>query len=255
MKSSSPKALWPLFLCVSIPVLYVLGPLFVHFPLALLGRFSKISWRLSGKSFCFGVKYLLLFQPWIKLKREFDVPDYNKPIIVVANHKSNLDVFYVLSCLPNIRILSKKVFFKIPFFGIGLWLLKLIPVVNSDFKVYRKALKKVKKALLKEKDPVLFFPEMTRSKEGFKGIGKFSLTPFQTAIETKAFILPTVIVGTDLSWPKGTFGTRFRQPTLIKSLKLIDSSSFDSAKALQSRVKAVMLEELDKQWKNYGYDS
>lgn len=255
MKRSSPKALWPFFLCVSIAIFYTLGPLFVHLPLAILGRFSKTCWRLSGIVFCFGVKYLLFFQPWIKFKRDFDLPDYDKPVIIISNHRSNLDVFYFLSAVPNIRILSKKMFFKIPVFGIGLWLLKLIPVVNYDFEIYREALKKVKQILVKERDPVLFFPEMTRCKEGFIGIGKFSLAPFQTAIESKAQILPAIVVATDLSWPKGTFGGRFREPTMIKSLDLIDSSNFDSARALQIFVRETMIKELDKYWKAYGYDS
>lgn len=227
----------------------------LHIPLALIGRKVKTSWRLAGILFQNGVKCLLFIQPWLKIKRDVKLPKYDRPIVLISNHRSHLDVFYFLSAVPNIRVLAKKSFFKIPFFGLGLKLLRLIPIVNDDFDVYRKALKTAKDVLLNLNDPVIFFPEMTRCEEGFKGLGKFSLAPFQVAFETKATVVPFVILGNDKAWPKGTFGGRFRRPTLLKSLPHVEASDFKSARALQKFVRIEMEEALNKDWDKYYSDS
>ena len=250
METKRTSRIWPTFLCISISFTYLLfTPL--HLPLSLIGRQNLFCWRISGLIFQKGVKFLVFIQPWLNLKRQAPVPKYDKPIIIISNHRSHLDIFYYLSSIPNIRVLAKKKFFKIPLFGIGLRLLRLIPIKNNDYDIYRAALKTAKEVLVTVHDPVIFFPEMTRSPERQKNLSKFSLTPFQVAFETQATIIPSLVIGTDLSWPKGKFTGRFRKNNLLVFLPEVESKSFKSARALQKHVKKLMDEAFANHWNKY----
>lgn len=250
MKTAKVSRIWPGFLCFTISFVY-LSFMPLHAPLSLLGRKSLLCWRASGRVFRRGVQFLLFIQPWLKIKRDFKMPKYDKPIVIISNHRSHLDVFYYLSSVPNIRVLAKKKFFSIPLFGLGLRLLRLIPIKNDDYDVYRAALKTAKNVVTTLHDPVIFFPEMTRSPEGLKGLAKFSLAPFQVAFETKATVVPSLVIGNDLAWPKGRFGGRFRKKTLLLSLPEVNSSSFKSARELQKHVKKLMDEAFAEKWDEY----
>ena len=253
MKSpKAPSPLWPIFLCLSSIGTYSVF-FFPYLPFALLGRRLRWAWRIAGRVFSFGVYCLISMQIWLKISRSFQISkhQYHKPTIIISNHRSHLDVFYYLSLVPNIRVLTKKKFFDIPFFGLGLKLLKMIPVQNNDFKVYREALNTSRSVLLEENDPVLFFPEMTRCEEGFKGMAKFSLNSFQIAKETKATVIPCIVLGTDHSWPKSSFEGHFRKPSFIKSLTPLEAEDFSSARTLQKAVRAQMEETIHTHWDEY----
>jgi len=83
---------------------------------------------------------------------------------------------------------------------------------------------------------VHIFPEMTRCPPGHKGLLPFTLGPFAAAIQEDVVVIPLVFRDTDLAWPKGEAGLRFRQPIVARTLKLVRAKDFASAEDLRTAV-------------------
>ncbi|MEZ5270654.1 MAG: lysophospholipid acyltransferase family protein [Microthrixaceae bacterium] len=115
------------------------------------------------------------------------------PYVVVSNHESFVDIL-LISHLPwEMKWLSKKEMFKIPFAG---WLMRLsadIPLERGDRESAGKAMDLCKVAL-DRKVSVMIFPEGTRSATG--EMRDFKDGAFRLAIETQLPILPLVVSGT-----------------------------------------------------------
>lgn len=115
------------------------------------------------------------------------------PYVVVSNHESFVDIL-LISHLPwEMKWLSKKEMFKIPFAG---WLMRLsadIPLERGDRDSAGKAMELCKVALAK-KVSVMIFPEGTRSATG--EMRDFKDGAFRLAIETQLPILPLAVSGT-----------------------------------------------------------
>lgn len=127
--------------------------------------------------------------------------------IVVANHQSHMDIPVLVNSLPlELRIISKKELFKIPFFG---WGMKGAGILSVDRSNRRKAIETLKKAeqIVVEKNlSILAFPEGTRSNDG--KLQPFKKGPFVLAINTGLPILPVSVSGTRRILPKNSLKFR-----------------------------------------------
>jgi glycerol-3-phosphate dehydrogenase (NAD(P)+) len=140
---------------------------------AWLQPFAHLYWRLS------------------RLGREH-IPD-GGPIIFVANHRSFLDPFIVgLCCRRPVYYVAKEELFKNRFFGWFISSLGAFPVRRgaADTDMIETA-----KAILKRGDPVLIFPEGTRTRPG--ALGKPKRGVGRLALETGAPVVPIAIKGTE----------------------------------------------------------
>lgn len=106
---------------------------------------------------------------------------------------------------------------------------------------------------LRENHTVHVFPEMTRAEFGESQMGRFTLAPFQKAIQSGVPVVPIAIWGTDFLWPKGTYAIASSGPLVVKSLNPIDSRQFDSAANLSSHVKEVLQKEVDQLQAQFPY--
>ena len=133
------------------------------------------------------------------------------PLIVVANHASNLDPPLVAGWLgPNLRrgstVLAKEELFRGP---LGPFLrysgMVMVKTGGSDIDAYRAT-----KAVLDRGDVILLFPEGTRSSTGIVGTGHAGVA--MLAAREHVPVLPVGLSGTDLllgrgrNWPR--IGTR-----------------------------------------------
>lgn len=162
-------------------------------------------------------------QPWFRPQVDIQLPrrPYPKGLLIVANHRSHLDAFIVLSRFAGIRMFAKRSLFFNPFIGPMLWAIRQIPVEQSP-SGFMKALDKVGENL-DQGEMVLVFPELTRCPPGHKGVQSFSASPFQVAIKRGTPILPLAFCNTDGIWPKGDLSIYPKQHVRVKTLPLIET--------------------------------
>lgn len=183
------------------------------------------------------VRLLLRVQPWSKISiTGFEFPR-GRPFLTVSNHRSHLDMFLLLSRIPNIRPMAKAELFHVPFLAVMLRVLKVIRVRTGSIRSYLTAMETATQALVRDGDPVHIFPEASRSPEGTQGTLPFQLAPFRMAMVTKVPLVPVVFTGTDGAWPKGKFSIRFKSPIRLHALEPVDVRDFTSAAELRDEVR------------------
>lgn len=161
-------------------------------------RFAKKTAANWGKRFvgATGNKVKVIY----KDKEAFDNLN-GEPIVVVANHQSNLDIPLILGHLGRpVGFIAKKEMESWPI--IGTWM-KFIHCLFLDRSDARKAVETMRTAVEKIKlgASVMIFPEGTRSETG--EIGEFKKGSFKLAIDSGVKILPVAINGTIDVWKKG----------------------------------------------------
>ncbi len=119
--------------------------------------------------------------------------------VFVSNHESHADPF-LISFLPwEMKWLSKASLFRIPVVG---WMLTLA----GDIPIHRGESGSAKDALaqcarwLERGQPVVIFPEGTRSPDG--KMGQFKDGAFRLALDSGAQIVPIAVCGTRKALPK-----------------------------------------------------
>lgn len=217
----------------------------MYMPFALLGVVWGKSQRVADVILRQGVKWLLLWQPW--LKRDLRIVDPKrllKPgVLMVSNHRSHLDVFMLLSQVTGIRVLAKRsILLALPIAPMIL-LSRQILVKRGDSNGYLRAMDTIR-ARLRRGETVHVFPEMSRCEAGAPGTKNFSAAPFAAALQEGAKILPVVIRGTDSVWAKGESALRRDGKIEMRSLEEIESSKFSSASDLRAEVRRLITEAL-----------
>jgi len=166
--------------------------------------------------------------------------DVRKPYVVVSNHESNFDPF-LLSYLPwEMKYLSKKALFRIPFFGWSMAIVGDVAVDRGDKGSRGNALEGCRR-VLKNRVSVLFFPEGTRSRTD--EMLPFKPGAFRLAIEEGVDILPLGLAGTRDALPKGTWVIApARGHVLIGEPISTAGLTLDDTPALTERVRVIVAE-------------
>jgi len=133
------------------------------------------------------------------------------PVIIAANHCSNLDPVIVGCSYPKrLRYLAKSSLFKVPLLGTLIRWLGAIPVKREDAQGAASALKQLI-SLLESGENVLVFPEGSRSLDG-------KLQPLEEgvamlSVKTNAPIIPV--------WVHGSFSALPKHAKMYKPCKLV----------------------------------
>lgn len=211
-----------------IAMLGSIGAYGIAAPLCILGRLFPPAKRWGTNIMQRGVKLLLDLEPWLYAHVDIRL---HPGALTVANHRSHLDVFLLLSRIPGIRLVCKQELFFVPFLALMLWSLRQIPIRRGRRTSYWWAMDEVRRGL-RAGDAVHVFPEMTRCEPGWRGTQAFHLAPFHVAYTENVPVLPIAIVGTDRVWPKGRFALSFRQPVVVQSLAVLYPRDFSSSQDL-----------------------
>jgi 1-acyl-sn-glycerol-3-phosphate acyltransferase len=122
-----------------------------------------------------------------------------KRTVVVSNHVSNSDVFLIYQLPWEMKWMSKRSLFFVPFIGWLAFFAGFIPVVRGDKASARRALDRSAR-YLDRGVPVFIFPEGTRSETG--EMLPFKDGAFRLAIRSGAEVLPVAVAGTRPALPK-----------------------------------------------------
>lgn len=126
--------------------------------------------------------------------------DRDTPYIVVANHRSNIDIMTLAKALPiPIRFLSKKEVLEFPLLGAAMRGVGMVPL---DREMGRKELASIIRSarlLVSEGRSLVIFPEGTRSLTG--EMLPFKYGAFFIAAQVGCPVLPVAVSGTGAIWP------------------------------------------------------
>jgi len=133
--------------------------------------------------------------------RHFNVPpveEMRRGVLIVSNHQSYLDPILVGMALPmRINYLARESLFRLAPFGLLLRAVGTHPYGRD--RVDRTGLKKAMR-ILRAGEPLLVFPEGTRTRDG--GLGRFQRGMGTLAIRCGVPVLPVCIAGAYESWPR-----------------------------------------------------
>jgi 1-acyl-sn-glycerol-3-phosphate acyltransferase len=119
--------------------------------------------------------------------------DPRRPYVVVANHESFVDILLICHVPMEMKWMSKSDFFRYPFVGWGMRLVRDIRLDRDDAKGGARALQDCRERL-DQHVSVMIFPEGTRSKSG--ELQPFKDGAFRLAIDSGLPILPLAVLGT-----------------------------------------------------------
>ena len=222
--------IWMAYFLVSIAVIGFPLCAGICIPFYLLGFLYPPAAFPADQVMRVGIGWLMQAQPWLDSDIEIQLPD-RQGVLLVANHRSHLDVFLLLSRVRGIRILAKNTLYSVPFLGLMMRVSGQIPVRRGDVRSFMGAMDRVEQKLL-EGETVQVFPEMQRCEPGEAGTRNFLVAPFLAARRAGRQVIPIVIEGTDGAWPKGRFAIRPHTPIRMRTLEPLDPAGFPSAEAL-----------------------
>ena len=220
------SSLYMLFLTVTV-IPYAFACL-LWSPLPLRWRYRlTMGWpRLA----VWGAKVIIGIRWEIKGAENF--PD--GPAVVLAKHQSAWETLFLPAYLPRQAcFVYKKELHRVPFFGWGLALLRMIPIDRGRGRDAFEQVVKVGRARLNEGRWPVLFPEGTRIAPGqtgrYKGGGALLAT------RTGAPVIP-IALNAGECWPKNAF---IKKPGLITVSigPAIESTGLDS-ETLNTRVQA-----------------
>lgn len=152
--------------------------------------------------------------------------DWNRPVFVIGNHSSFVDIPIVfLSIQKTIGFVAKKTLGRIPF--LHFWMSRvgcvLIDRANGSAAIA------IRKAIAErgEGARIFIFPEGHRSKDG--KLGQFKSGAFRFAAENDGIILPLVIRGSGAVWEKRKSSRRCKV-----SVQILDSMDVGAMKKNES---------------------
>ncbi len=163
--------------------------------------------------------------------------------LFLFNHTSFFDVFAMAGYLPGIRFGAKIELFSIPFFGLAMRRLGMLPIARQKreevFKLYQAS-----EVRIANGERFALAPEGTR--QDSEVLGSFKAGPFVFAINAKAPIVPVVIKNASQILPKGSYIPNWNvwnRDIQIHILPYVNTTEFgmNQRPALQDLVRSKML--------------
>lgn len=166
--------------------------------------------------------------------------DPSEPVICIANHQSFLDMALMYHLPWKMKWVSKKSLTYIPVMG---WLVWLTGHLTIDRKS-RGALKKLSNLVqpLKDRVPVMIFPEGTRSLNG--KIKSFKNGAFVLSKEHGFKLQPIIIDGGHEAMRSGAKVLNPRVQFKLEVLDSVDPDNFESMRALKDHCNELMKRKL-----------
>ena len=121
------------------------------------------------------------------------------PAVLVANHASLIDILVLFALFRPYKWVSKQENFQLPFVGWNMHLNGYVPLRRGDRESVEAMLARCSE-LLARGNPVLFFPEGTRTKDG--RLQAFKDGAFELAVEHQVPVIPIAVHGTGRALPK-----------------------------------------------------
>jgi 1-acyl-sn-glycerol-3-phosphate acyltransferase len=166
---------------------------------------------------------------------------WDKPLIVMANHQSYFDIPVLYAALPEpFGMLAKKELFRLPVFSAAMRGMRCVPIDRGNrrqsFESLRKAADQVRSG-----NSIVVFPEGTRSPDG--GVQELKKGPFHLAEMARVPIVPVGIRGTRLALAKDDLFVRSARVQVSIGAPLMQSESGHAARdRMRHSVRSALVE-------------
>jgi len=170
---------------------------------------------------------------------------WNRPVVIVANHRSLIDILALSKLRRPYKWTSKSENFKLPFIGMALSLTNSIRINRESMRSGAQFLSQAV-AEMEKGCSILLFPEGTRSKT--KTMRPFKEGAFHLAKKTGSGIIPIVHTGSEKTFAPGSWVLKGKAPIYIRVLDEIPAEEVaeNEVKATMYRVQEIMEQELDR---------
>ena len=193
---------------------------------------------------CFWASLYSWFNPVWRVRVEGrEKIDPNTAYVMVANHQSLLDILVLFRLFTHFKWVSKIENFYVPCIGWNMSLNRYIKLRRGDKESVDQMMAASERAL-REGNPIMMFPEGTRSADG--RLKAFKHGAFTLAKRVGAPILPIVVEGTAAALPKRGFVLQGRHAIRIRVLDAIPYARVASlsVEAMTEHVRAIIAAEL-----------
>jgi len=184
----------------------------------------------------------------LRLKGREKIP-WNRPVVLVANHRSFVDTMALFKVRRPFKWVSKAENFKLPFIGMLLSLTNAVKVERGSLRAGMQFISQAKREMEKGSS-VMIFPEGTRSKTG--KMRNFQDGAFVLAKKMNCGIIPIVHTGTEKALYSGKQSWILQGKTKVKINVLDEVSTEEVSKmdveALKNHLYKIMekgIEELE----------
>jgi 1-acyl-sn-glycerol-3-phosphate acyltransferase len=176
----------------------------------------RLAVHLMGTFWAWHYQSLVVF--WkLKLTGREKIP-WNRPVVLIANHRSLVDILALYKVRRPFKWVSKAENFKLPFIGMVLSLSNCVRInresIRSGLQFITQAEKEMKKG-----SSVMIFPEGTRSRS--EQMRTFRDGAFVLAKKMQTGIIPIVHTGTEDAFHDGKKGWILKGKTVIR-IKVLD---------------------------------
>ncbi len=203
----------------------------------------RLAAHMMGTFWAWHYQSLIFF--WkLHLEGRQKIP-WNRPVVMVSNHRSLIDILALYKLRRPFKWTSKTENFKLPFIGMVLSLTNSVRISRESTRSGMQFLSQAE-AEMKKGSSILLFPEGTRSKTA--SMRSFKEGAFLLAKKTGSGIIPIVHIGSDKTFDRGSWVLKGKADIHIRVLDEITPSEVEKLdiKSLMSRVRLLMEEGLEK---------
>lgn len=162
--------------------------------------------------------------------------------VLVSNHQSAGDILVLFGLYSPFKWVSRASIFKAPFLGWNMSLNGYVPLVRGDKESIAKMMTACE-AWLDRGEPVLMFPEGTRSEDG--EVKPFKDGAFRMAISRNCPIVPIVLEGTGQTLKKNALDVSPKGNLRVKVLDHVLPGPFNGdVAAYREHVRNLIVKEL-----------
>ncbi len=140
---------------------------------------------------------------------------WKRPVVMVANHRSLVDILALYKIRRPFKWTSKDENFKLPFIGMVLSLTNSIRIKRESLRSGAQFLSQAETEISKGSS-VMLFPEGTRSKT--KEMRPFKEGAFLLAKKMKCGVIPIVHTGSEKTFDRGSWVLKGKAPIYIRIL-------------------------------------
>lgn len=220
------------FICVTCPVFFVGAALIWLVTLP----FDRRKVVLHLYSCAWAVFYVRVNPLWKLRTTGREHLPWRGPAVIVANHASLVDILVLFDLFRPFKWVSKHENFKLPFVGWNMSMNDYVSLVRGDRASVARMLEECS-GLLAAGNPVLFFPEGTRSRDG--QLQAFKDGAFELAVQHNVPLIPVAVHGTGRALPKHGIILREHIDVRVEVLEPIEPDpTHPSVAELRDRVHA-----------------
>lgn len=188
----------------------------------------RVAAHMMGTFWAWHYQSLIPF--WkLRLEGRKRIP-WNRPVVLVANHRSLVDILALYKLRRPFKWTSKDENFKLPFIGMVLSLTNSVRIKRESMRSGAQFLSQAEKEIYKGSS-ILLFPEGTRSRTS--QMRPFKEGAFLLAKKMKCGVIPIVHIGSERTFDRGSWVLKGK--TIIH-IRVLDEIPPEDVKKMEVKV-------------------